>query len=249
MKTLVKIIIASGIALVVQLAIRQYLGAETLINELSTITTYLGVFGTIYAIIVGFVIFIALNRFSGLSSAVSEESSELGDVIDLVSFVANQSKVAELITEKLRDYVSVIVNDEWKTLERGTYSEKANLALDSLIKSIDRIKPEDASDGVALEALINKVTSLTTWRDRRISLASQPLPPMLQRTLMVLSVSLIGGFLLLVVSNFWIQAFISVSIVTAVVLLSELINDLDHPFVGIWNISKEPYERLLKGRF
>lgn len=249
MTTFTKILLASAFGLFAMILIRRYFGVEALAKESSAIATFLGVFGTIYAIIVGFTLLIVINRFSALSSATDEESNGIGDVLDLLNYVDNQPQTVKLITEKLHAYLHAIVMEEWEGMKRGEYSGKTSQAILGLIQSVNQIKVTNPSDQTALDALINKMISLTTWRARRVSLASQSLPPLLLYAVAVLSMALTTGFLFLVVTNFWIQAFIIVSVITAIVLLYALVDDMNHPFVGMWNISKKPYERLMVDRF
>jgi len=247
MKHLIRAIFVTVILLVGSLIVKQYIDVVIPPEQvdIDVVGTFLGVFGMIYAIVVGFGVFIASERFDALSSAVEEETNTLDNIMDLFMFVDNQDELEVKIEKDFRSYVECVKNDEWKTMQRGEYSEKAKQAIHELMNSVNSMKVTNPSDEVALSAMIERALSLTTWRTRRVSLASQHLSKMLRWLLNLLSVTLLVGFLLLPFGHIAIEVFMISIVVVSLVLLHYVVDDLDGPFDGIWQVSNAPYDRVL----
>ena len=81
-------------------------------------------------------------------------------------------------------------------------------------------------------------------RTRRIYLANEQLPPRLRLLVFFMSTVLVVGFAVMGVANAWVHTLILVSITVSVHLLSMVLDDLDHPFYGVWNIDKSALDEL-----
>ena len=96
-----------------------------------------------------------------------------------------------------------------------------------------------------LAAIIENISDITKLRTRRISLANERLPPRLKLLMIFMSIVLITAFILLGVQNIYTHMAIIISLAVAIHLLYLVIEDLDHPFYGIWNINRVPLDNLV----
>jgi hypothetical protein len=108
------------------------------------------------------------------------------------------------------------------------------------------IAVETESEAIVYTAIIDSISDITKLRTRRIALANERLPPRLKVLLMFMSIVIIVAFILLGVQNIFTHLTILVSICISIHLLYMVIEDLDHPFYGIWNINRRPLEELVK---
>ena len=107
------------------------------------------------------------------------------------------------------------------------------------------ISVETDSDGIVFTAIVENISDITKLRTRRIALANERLPPRLKLLMIFMSIVLIASFMLLGVQNIYTHVGILVSLSIAIHLLYMVIEDLDHPFYGIWNIPRRPLEELV----
>ena len=60
-----------------------------------------------------------------------------------------------------------------------------------------------------------------------------------------MSIVIVTAFMLLGVKSIYTHVAIIISLTVSIHLLYMIIEDLDHPFFGIWNINKRPLEELV----
>ena len=53
------------------------------------------------------------------------------------------------------------------------------------------------------------------------------------------------GFLLVPVANLWVHLLMTTTLAMSVHLLSLIIDDLDHPFYGVWNLDHLALDQLI----
>ena len=63
--------------------------------------------------------------------------------------------------------------------------------------------------------------------------------------MLFMSVALVAGFVLLGVRGVYAHVYMTVSLSISIHLLYMVIDDLDHPFYGVWNINRAPLEELV----
>ena len=207
-------------------------------------TTFFTVFGMMYAIMSGFLLLKVLDRFTSLSKAVDSEVNSLQDARDLlVYFEPNQTGAKKHMIMQLMEYLNSVGQVEWKLMSRrkgDSMSSDTTQELRDIMTSVKQLEVTNYTDQVALNAMIEKLSSVTSSRTDRITLAYERLPAQLKLLLTFLSVILIGGFVLMPVGNAIVHLSMVGTVAAAVYLLAAAIFDLDHPFTGAWNISKKP---------
>ena len=115
-----------------------------------------------------------------------------------------------------------------------------------IMRKSKEISVDTEKDGVVFTAIIENISDITKLRTRRITLANERLPPRLKILLTFMSIVLITAFILIGVHNFYTHVAVLVSLSVSIHLLYMIIEDLDHPFYGIWNINRMPLEALVK---
>ena len=114
------------------------------------------------------------------------------------------------------------------------------------MRSGKRIKISEASDGIVLSALIETISDITKLRTKRIALANERLPPRLRALMLFMSTTLVGAFVFLGVQGIFAHVYMLVTLTVSIHLLYMVIEDLDHPFYGVWNIGRGPLDELVK---
>ena len=108
------------------------------------------------------------------------------------------------------------------------------------------MKPEDETERILYQRLLDIANQASSHRDERLSLSAKRMP----RTLLVfvaLTASMI--FVLLFFYPFRNLAFglVAVAIMTMLLFFANFVlTDLDNPFEGTWNVGSEPFSELVK---
>jgi len=226
----------------------QYAG---IVEDLSSWNSFFNVFGVVYAIVAGFLLLTVLNRYSALSQIIEDELNAVESIRDfLVYFRQDQREASTRMKRALARYVRSLSESEWGQMSDPDAAMNTDTSeeLYELMRSGKAIQAEGSADRIALSAIVESVSEVTKLRTRRIALSNERLPPRLRILMVFMSVVLAVAFALLGVRSAPIHVLILVALVVSLHLLYLIIEDLDHPFYGVWNVDKDPLEQLL-GRF
>lgn len=206
-------------------------------------TVFAMTIATVYAIIAGFTIFIAFNRYQNFNNIINQEVSCLGDILDFTQYLSAQDAFKRQIIDNVKNYGISVANDEWPAMEKGNPHPATSSYLKNIIDSINSIDLANNKNAIVFESFINRVKDLTTFRANRLKEAKEPFPKLLTLTLYVVSaIFLLGIFLIFTPSIFFQTIFLS-STAFVVSLVIQLVNDIGNPCKpGIWHVSKEDYE-------
>lgn len=208
---------------------------------------FFSLFGVIYAIIVGFAMYIVLDDYNEIKHYIHAEVNELQDLRDYLMWVDNQPKILQEIREKIKTYVEFIIFKDWPYM-----SKAQNADMDTppevydLMKSINKIKPSNDSDVAALTRLIESIASLNNYRTDRLLSSHERLPGLIKHLIFILSLFIVFTFSLIPVSTFWVNMGLNALNSFGIAFIYFVIIDLDYPFSGVWCIKNEPYQQLLK---
>ena len=152
----------------------------------STLEVFLGLFGAFYAIIIGFIIFIAMDNYNRVRELISAEVNALQDLRDYLVFVDHDEtnpkdrnhEVAQDIRRDLRGYVEQVTNREWDIMMGGDRVtadfRDTPEELIQLMRSVNGIYVGNPSDEVALQLMVNTIAQVTTHRTNRLAALWQP---------------------------------------------------------------------------
>ena len=235
-------------AFVISLVIRAGLNAQQLALDSTWITTVYGTLGTLYSVLLAFVVAGVWQSFSNAEIAVNSEANALTDLVFLIRYIST-AKTAH-VRESTRSYVASVV-ERWDLLGLATRQktpvEEVNLATsNALLNAILDLKPEGDRE-MALYAQALDLTAI--WLDaRRNRLRSAK-----GNTAAALWGLLIAGaFVLfafhgLFVTHAWaVWAILLLGFSLIVGLSFYLIFSLDSPFSGRLSAGPEPFKWLLQ---
>ena len=226
----------------------QYAG---IIEDLSSWNSFFNVFGVVYAIVAGFLLLTVLNRYSTLGRVMEDELNAVESIRDfLVYFRDDQHEASTRMKRALSQYVRSLSETEWGQMSdpNAAMNSDTSEELYEVMRSGKAIQAKGSADRIALTAIVESVSEVTKLRTRRIALSNERLPSRLKLLMVFMSVVLAAAFALLGVRGAAVHVFILVALVASIHLLYMIIEDLDHPFYGVWNVAKDPLEQLL-GRF
>jgi len=198
--------------------------------------------GTVYGIFLAFVFTATWEAFSTTSANAVQEARYLRDLYFVTS--AFSQPIQDELRQVLRAYRDSIVNDEWKSLERGEASPKTTQLQRKIGEAYLRIKPGNENEKVFLDTSIQYLTKMTNLRASRIDDSSSSLPPFLWLIILVGAAATIGLSYLFEAQNFWLQVLLTVLLTGLICMTFYIIIDLDFPFTGGTSVSPEAFQRI-----
>ena len=234
----------------VGLMLRSHLRYEGIETDLSSWGSFFNVFGVIFAIVAGFLLVTVLNRYSNLNQTIEDELNAVESVRDFLVYLDDCQQKSEIdkIKRALEIYVKSVANTEWAEMSAPAIPMNSDTSeeLYEVMRSGKRIKVIEERDNIVLSALIETISEITKLRTRRIALANERLPPRLRALMLFMSTTLVGAFVFLGVQGIFEHIYMLVTLTVSIHLLYMVIEDLDHPFYGIWNIRRGPLDELVK---
>lgn len=213
-------------------------------NDAAGVGALLQVIGTLFSVLYAFATYVIWGQYTAVESEIIKESGALKDLI--IFSVALKPAEREPLLQAIRVYARGISETEWGQLANGERTERTERQFGELISTVASIRPQDETERVAYARLLEIANRASTHRAERLSLSVKRIP----RTLLVL-VTLSAAVLLALLFVFPFRSVVlgvASLVVTALLLFLAhfVITDLDNPFAGIWNVTPESFEQLVK---
>lgn len=97
------------------------------------------VLGVVYAVILGMTALVNWERFNEVSGSVDREAASAVDLARALE--AYPAPDGERLQAGLRDYLALVVTDEWAALRRGEESRRTDQALGAFALDLSRFEP------------------------------------------------------------------------------------------------------------
>jgi ABC-type multidrug transport system fused ATPase/permease subunit len=203
----------------------------------------LGAVGSVYAVLIAFVVVTVWQSFDKSNSNVEMEANYMADVYrDAEAFSPDfRQKVGNL----LREYRQAVVDDEWKTMGKGQMSPKVEKIMREIWTLYTAYQPRNPTEQSFFDESVRKLNSFRELRRQRLMESRTGIEPLLWFVL-------IGGALATISFTFLFGAENLKAQIVMVVILSALISlilftimELDFPFTGAVSISSGPFKGIL----
>lgn len=247
-RILVPLLISAVLAGLVLVYFKHYVQYPEIFQDVAAWSAFFSVFGIVYAIVAGFLLVTVLTKYSDLSQVIENELNAIETVRDFLIYLNDtNSKVKSNIKNALHHYSFSLLNKEWPEMSdpHEPMDSDTSEELYEIMRKSKEISVDSESDRVVFSAIIENISDITKLRTKRIALANDRLPPRLRILMVFMSIVIIAAFMFLGVQNIYTHVTILISLTVAIHLLYMIIEDLDHPFYGIWNINRRPLEELV----
>lgn len=131
----------TAIAIGLQFLIKRTVKNDFLEEHSSVIDPLLGVVGTLFSVLLGFLVAGAMDRYHDTCNTVDLEANAVADVFRVARGLEKEDRVR--IRGLCRDYVNELINDEWQLMEKRKTSDKAWDIYQNLWEATLSIQPED----------------------------------------------------------------------------------------------------------
>lgn len=229
------------LALIGLLLVRFYVPAVWLHANNEVAGNYLQTLGTIYAVLLAFVVFVVWQQHNDARGAVEAEANELSDLHRTVQVLPGTEQMRNLI----QTYENIVVVAEWDALAAGERSNEAERVLEAAWQSLQRVEPRNRREEALYTEALARFNDLSDARSHRVHCSLMRLPPSLWVLLLTNGGLVVGSMWMFGLESLLAHALMTAALAGSIAFILFLVTDLDNPFWGSWRISPEAFRRAL----
>jgi hypothetical protein len=202
----------------------------------------LGILGTTYGVILGFMLFTVWNDFRGAEVNANMEASALLTVSRIAAGLPSPER--EAIHALGVKYAETTIHQDWPAMQMQENGDASEGVVEEMWRVLAEMKSGGSGDSSA-DHLSNALKDLSERRNLRAEELRNRLPGILWLLLMAGAGATVGSSCLLGNDNKWLHycQVLALTFVVSVALAS--IADLARPFEGAVSVSPVAFERAL----
>jgi hypothetical protein len=184
------------------------------------------------------------SQFVDTNTRLGAEANELFDVLRMSRSLPEELRAP--MAGLLRKYVDRVLESEWHSIrkaDRGSSSEGWAI-LDRVWDTVAKAELSDDRARFIAGEVMSRFNQLADARTARISSASTKIPLPLRILLYSGGLTLVVSLFLFQVRELWIHVFIVAATAGAISHVLFVIEDLDDPFRGAWQVTDAPFMRV-----
>lgn len=207
---LIVVVVSTLLAVGGMLLVRRLIDLKTLNSYHEVAGYFLSIIGTLYAVLLGFVIVDAMNNLQNARMVAEQEANALCNVY-LVSEGLSQG-CRNRLRFACSKYADAVINDEWRTMRLGESSPKAVVALMGIWTTAARFKPSDPGEEGVHQAILSEVGNLSNNRRDRLVGSAHGVAPLMWAVL------ILGGVFTVVFTYFFGAASVAAQVLMTVIV-------------------------------
>jgi hypothetical protein len=243
---LLVIVAVTAVAVAAMLLVRRNAPDGSYFNDGDRASGVFGVLATGFAVLLGFVVFLAFTSYDASRVGAETEALTVGQQLETAQFFP-PAVVGEL-TGELVCYARSVARGEWARLEAGTQGEHINPWGVELFRTLKTVQPKTASEQAAYGKWLDQTSDREAARSDRIHGAVGVIPVPLW-LLLFFSAAVIFVYMLFFADSgerVVVQAMLMGSVVAVIVAMLILLRFLNTPFhPGIGGVRPVAMERTL----
>ena len=204
---------------------------------------YLQTLGTVYAVLLAFVVFVVWQQHNDFRSAVENEANELSDLDRMLQ--AFPPAVRTRARGCTSAYCQTVVEQDWTEMARGRASTAAGQALEDIWRALEAFEPGTTREEVLYGQALTRFDDLSNARSHRLHCGQLRLPPTLWLLLFTNGGLVTASMWLFGLESLCAHALMTAALTVSIVFVLCLIADLDNPFWGAWRVTAEPFRQAL----
>lgn len=231
-------------------AVRRKAPLPSLISHHEVADPLLSVVGTLYAVLLGFLVVDAMNKFQLARTTVETEANSVADVFILAGGLPQPDRSA--IQLGCLQYVKSVLEDEWQSMSGRKGSPRAAEAMHQLWRSILGAQPRSQESAI-YQQLLAEQSQLSDNRRTRLLTAEARMPTVMWIVLICGAISTIVFTYFFGLENVRSQIVMTVLLSLTISLNIFLLIAYDSPFSGDlkvapdgFRLDAEIFEHILK---
>ena len=204
---------------------------------------YIGTIGTIYAVIIAFMLSGVWLEFEDAQVNTEKEANCLVSLFRLARGLPDAQR--NRLQELARAYANAMVNDEWPAMSRSEMSPQGVEMTETMWKEVTSMQVHAAGEHAVLDHIMSELTSMTEHRRIRLLQSRKMIPGILWGVLIVGGIVTVGLSSLFGVDNVRLHAIHIVALTLLVSLMLIATADIDSPFRGVVHVPPDGFQLAL----
>jgi hypothetical protein len=223
---------------------RRVLPAETLDVHHYMTSAQFQVMGTIYAVLLAFVIITVWQHHSAITTTLQEEAA---DLLELRRDAGQYPEsIGKPLVDSLEAYASAVVEDEWEAMSHSGESDRAEEAYENVWRLFKTLPVTDLRELAIQTETLRRMNDLAESRHLRLLRVRTTIDPILWIALLAGGALTIGFSYLFGAKHLGFQVLTTAIFAGTIALFICVILVLDAPFTRAGSVSREPFLRALR---
>jgi hypothetical protein len=229
------VVVTTAIAVTAMLLVRRRAPDGSFFNDGDRAAGVFGVLATGFAVLLGFVVFLAFTSYDAARSGAEDEALVVGQQVETAQFFPEA--VVDELTGQLVCYARSVAGVQWDRMESGTLGDQVNPWAAELFRTLRTVEPQTASEQSAYDRFFDQTSAREAARDDRVHGAVGVIPSPLW-VVLFFSAALIFLYMLFFADRgerALVQALLMgvvVAVIAAMLLLLQFLDDPVHHGIG-----------------
>jgi hypothetical protein len=235
----------AAFAVATSCAARALFHTDLYLDDVGGLSAFLSVFGTLYGILAAFVVFEVWTQFNRISELIGKEAQGLEQLYRLGLYFRDDELMARM-KAAIATYANLVIEGRFQKAGMGQRNVQTGLAMRKISQVIRDIQFDDDHDSIVFDQIVEHYGNLALTRTERNNQSLTRLPTLLKTFIYSASLFALVTFIVMPFTNPY-YGYLSVFVIGFLqAMIFHIIEDLDNPFVGHWNLTPEPFARALK---
>ncbi|HEV8718716.1 MAG TPA: DUF4239 domain-containing protein [Candidatus Binatia bacterium] len=197
-----------------------------------------------YSVLLAFTVFTVWTQYDEANTFVQQEANRLGNLFRNAQGLPDPERGQ--VQEALRNYVQLVINEEWEAMGRGEASQHAWEAYDELFNRYSAMEPLSGRQANLYNRSLENLNALGDLRTRRLLDCRSTLPGVLWALLVGGGVITTGFSYLFGTRNLWAQVLMTAAAAGTLAFFLFLILAIDLPFSGGLKLTPDAFQFVLE---
>jgi hypothetical protein len=235
-------VIAVAVSIGGMFLVRRSVPLEHLRSHHDVTDPLLAVLGTLFAILLGFMLANSMQRFEEARSNIQQEAGAIGDLYRLADGLPSQQK--EKTRKDCLSYMDLVIGEEWPLMEKGQLSDRAWNVYGDLWQDCIHYEPQTQNQSNIHQLLLEAISKTGECRRARFAQLSYSLPRPLWFVLLIGGFSTVAFTYFFAVDNVRLQILMT-SVITMIICLNiYMLAGYDAPFSGDIALNPTAFESV-----
>lgn len=224
-------------------AVRAAVPAAALAESNDVVGNYLQTLGSIYAVLLAFVVFVVWNQFNDARNHVEHEANELVDLCRIARGLPEPIRTE--LPRLINHYIEAVLEREWIAMARCEPDplELGRSILDAMWDLLHGCRSEHDCETALFGEALARFNGLSDARTNRLTSSRQRIPLPILVLIYLGAIALVGSIYLFAVASGTVHALITGALAGGLSHLLFVVHDLDDCFAGAWQVPRSAFER------
>lgn len=232
--------IAVGMAIACMMFVRRRFDISELRLNHDVADPLLSVVGTLFSILLGFLVAGAMQRFDEARINVQEEAGAVAEVFRSAEGFPESTRIQ--LQRYCLEYAQIVVDEEWPLMEEKKASDKAWAKYSDIWRACVKFNPTENGQSNVHQAILGAISRLGTYRTLRFATMVNQLPLGMWMVVLMGGGATIAFTYFFEVKNERTQMIMTGLVATVMALNIFLLANYDYPFSGDVRVSPNAFQ-------